>query len=38
MVDANIHVSRGIAIREFPLNIGYGIAVDLEQLVGEAAK
>lgn len=30
VADANIHAARGVAIREFPLNSGFGFAVDIE--------
>ena len=34
---ANIHVSRGVALREFPLNPGYGFADYLLYIDGKAA-
>jgi type I restriction enzyme R subunit len=35
--DANIHASRGVAIREFPLNSGFGFADYLLYIDGKAA-
>lgn len=35
--DANIHAARGVAIREFPLNTGYGFADYLLYIDGKAA-
>ncbi|MCA2998432.1 MAG: DEAD/DEAH box helicase family protein [Rhodocyclaceae bacterium] len=35
--DANIHASRGVAIREFPLNAGFGFADYLLYIDGKAA-
>ena len=37
MAEANIHASRGVAIREFPLNTGYGFADYLLYIDGKAA-
>ncbi len=37
MNDANIHAERGVAIREFPLNPGYGFADYLLYIDGKAA-
>jgi type I restriction enzyme, R subunit len=37
MADANIHASRGVALREFPLNTGYGFADYLLYIDGKAA-
>ena len=37
MADANIHASCGVAIREFPLNPGYGVADYLLYINGKAA-
>ncbi|MDP3654057.1 MAG: restriction endonuclease subunit S [Rhodoferax sp.] len=37
MADANIHASRGVALREFPLNTGYGFAKYLLYIDGKAA-
>jgi type I site-specific restriction endonuclease len=37
MNDANIHAERGVAIREFPLNTGYGFADYLLYIDGKAA-
>jgi type I restriction enzyme R subunit len=37
MNDANIHAARGVAIREFPLNAGFGYADYLLYLDGKAA-
>ena len=37
MADANIHAAKGVAIREFPLESGYGFADDLFYLDGKAA-
>ena len=37
MADANIHASRGVALREFPLNPGYGFADYLLYIDGKAA-
>jgi type I restriction enzyme R subunit len=37
MVEANVHASRGVAIREFPLNPGYGFADYLLYIDGKAA-
>ncbi|MFY8063579.1 MAG: hypothetical protein ACOVN2_07720, partial [Usitatibacteraceae bacterium] len=35
--DANIHATRGVAIREFPLNTGFGFADYLLYIDGKAA-
>ncbi len=35
--DANIHAARGVALREFPLNSGYGFADYLLYIDGKAA-
>jgi type I restriction enzyme, R subunit len=37
MADANIHAARGVALREFPLNTGYGVADYLLYIDGKAA-
>ena len=37
MANANIHASRGVALREFPLNTGYGFADYLLYIDGKAA-
>ena len=37
MGQANIHAARGVAIREFPLNTGYGFADYLLYIDGKAA-
>ena len=37
MNDANIHAARGVALREFPLNPGYGFADYLLYIDGKAA-
>ena len=37
MGDANIRVVRGVALREFPLNTGYGFAAYLLYIDGKAA-
>jgi len=37
MADANIHAARGVAIREFPLNTGFGYADYLLYVDGKAA-
>jgi type I restriction enzyme R subunit len=37
MLDANIHAARGVALREFPLNTGYGFADYLLYIDGKAA-
>ena len=37
MADANIHAARGVALREFPLNSGYGFADYLLYIDGKAA-
>ena len=37
MLDANIHAARGVALREFPLNPGYGFADYLLYIDGKAA-
>lgn len=37
MSDANIHADRGPALREFPLNTGYGFADYLLYIDGKAA-
>ncbi|MFZ3082437.1 type I restriction-modification enzyme R subunit C-terminal domain-containing protein [Rhodoferax ferrireducens] len=37
MADANIHAARGVALREFPLNPGYGFADYLLYIDGKAA-
>ncbi len=37
MAQANIHAARGVAIREFPLNTGYGFADYLLYIDGKAA-
>lgn len=37
MADANIHAARGVALREFPLNPGYGSADYLLYVDGRAA-
>ena len=37
MTDANIHAARGVALREFPLNPGYGFADYLLYIDGKAA-
>ena len=37
MADANIHAARGVALREFPLNSGYGVADYLLYIDGRAA-
>ncbi|MDO9144838.1 DEAD/DEAH box helicase family protein, partial [Rhodoferax sp.] len=37
MANANIHASRGVALREFPLNPGYGFADYLLYIDGKAA-
>ena len=37
MSDANIHAARGVALREFPLNTGYGFADYLLYIDGRAA-
>ncbi|MDP3617871.1 MAG: DEAD/DEAH box helicase family protein, partial [Rhodoferax sp.] len=37
MNDANIHAARGVALREFPLNTGYGFADYLLYIDGKAA-
>jgi len=37
MADANIHASRGVALREFPLNTGHGFADYLLYIDGKAA-
>jgi type I restriction enzyme R subunit len=37
MVHANIHAARGVALREFPLNPGYGFADYLLYIDGKAA-
>ncbi len=37
MADANIHAARGVAIREFPLNTGYGFVDYLLYIGGKAA-
>ncbi|WP_114971196.1 DEAD/DEAH box helicase family protein [Rhodoferax ferrireducens] len=37
MADANIHAARGVALREFPLNTGYGFADYLLYIDGKAA-
>ena len=37
MADANIHAARGVALREFPLNTGYGFADYLLYIDGRAA-
>lgn len=37
MANANIHASRGVALREFPLNTGYGFADYLLYVDGKAA-
>ena len=37
MGDANIHAARGVALREFPLNPGYGFADYLLYIDGKAA-
>lgn len=34
MANANIHAAHGVAIREFPLNTGYGFADDLLYIDG----
>jgi type I restriction enzyme S subunit len=37
VADANIHAARGVAIREFPLNTGFGFADDLLYIDAKAA-
>jgi type I restriction enzyme R subunit len=37
MAQANIHASRDVAIRKFPLNLGYGFADYLLYIDGKAA-
>jgi type I restriction enzyme, R subunit len=37
LADANIHAARGVAIREFPLSPGFGVADYLLYLAGKAA-
>jgi type I restriction enzyme R subunit len=37
MAHANIHATRGVALREFPLNTGYGFADYLLYIDGKAA-
>ena len=37
MADANIHAARGVALREFPLNAGFGFADYLLYVDGKAA-
>ncbi|ABD67795.1 hypothetical protein Rfer_0033 [Rhodoferax ferrireducens T118] len=37
MADANIHAARGVALREFPLNTGYGFADYLLYIDDKAA-
>jgi type I restriction enzyme R subunit len=37
MAHANIHAARGVALREFPLNPGYGFADYLLYIDGKAA-
>ena len=37
MLDANIHAARGVALREFPLNTGFGFANYLLYVDGKAA-
>lgn len=37
MANANIHAARGVALREFPLNTGYGFADYLLYIDGKAA-
>ena len=37
MADANIHAARGVALREFPLDAGYGLADYLLYVDGKAA-
>lgn len=37
MAQANIHAARGVALREFPLNTGYGFADYLLYIDGKAA-
>lgn len=37
MAHANIHAARGVALREFPLNTGYGFADYLLYIDGKAA-
>lgn len=37
MHDANIHAARGVALREFPLNTGFGFADYLLYIDGKAA-
>ena len=37
IADANIHASRGVALREFPLNTGYGFADYLLYIDGKTA-
>jgi len=37
MANANIHASRGVALREFPLNPGHGFADYLLYIDGKAA-
>ena len=37
LADANIHATRGVAIREFPLGDGYGFADYLLYVDGKAA-
>ena len=37
MADANIHAARGVALREFPLNPGFGCADYLLYIDGRAA-
>jgi type I restriction enzyme R subunit len=34
---ADLHAARGVALREFPLNEGYGFADDLQYVDGKAA-
>ncbi|MDP3709394.1 MAG: hypothetical protein Q8R56_15150, partial [Polaromonas sp.] len=37
ILDANIQAARGVALREFPLNTGYGFADYLLYIDGKAA-
>lgn len=37
IVHANIHAARGVALREFPLNFGYGFADYLLHIDSKAA-
>ena len=37
ILDANIHAARGVALREFPLNTGFGFADYLLYIDGTAA-